>query len=300
MSPRIRESRHPRLGYTLLEILVVLAIVVVLGSLSLVAVLSIRRSVQERHDRNHWLKMRKIGVILPREAPVRVLFIGNSYTMGNSLPQMIHELANAGEVPEIEVDSHLVGGATFEKHWNDGQAVQKIRQGGWDFVVLQEQSMRPILDRPRMHRYARLLVKESQEVGAIPLFFLTWARQHLPQTQPRLNRAYTTIAQAMRAEVAPVGPAWASALKENPNRQLHTDDRSHPSPAGSYLAACVFYAALFHANPEGLPGTVSHQGQVLAQVPQAEARSLQQHAWRAFQDMQREFQPDIALRTRRR
>ena len=42
-----------------------------------------------------------------------------------------------------------------------------------------------------------------------------------------------------------------------PEPELYFSDGSHPSPAGSYLAACTFYATLFHASPVGLPGKVS-------------------------------------------
>jgi hypothetical protein len=33
---------------------------------------------------------------------------------------------------------------------------------------------------------------------------------------------------------------------------LWTDDGSHPSEAGSYLAACVLYAVIVQRSPEGL------------------------------------------------
>ena len=46
--------------------------------------------------------------------------------------------------------------------------------------------------------------------------------------------------------------AWERALKEDPKRVLHSADRSHPSKAGTYLAACVFYAAIFRQSPSGL------------------------------------------------
>jgi hypothetical protein len=49
-----------------------------------------------------------------------------------------------------------------------------------------------------------------------------------------------------------VGYAWQAALKQNPSLNLWQDDGSHPSEAGTYLAACVFYAVVFRASPEGL------------------------------------------------
>jgi hypothetical protein len=44
--------------------------------------------------------------------------------------------------------------------------------------------------------------------------------------------------------LAKVGEAFRTSLKEKPTLALHVDDRSHPTIAGTYLAACVFYGVL--------------------------------------------------------
>ncbi len=38
---------------------------------------------------------------------------------------------------------------------------------------------------------------------------------------------------------------------------MHQVDNSHPTPAGTYLAASVFYAVLFKCDPSGLPAQVT-------------------------------------------
>jgi hypothetical protein len=52
---------------------------------------------------------------------------------------------------------------------------------------------------------------------------------------------------------------------------LHDRDRSHPTPAGSYLAACVFLAALLRASPLGIDAGVPGLGEDMA--------ALQEAAW---------------------
>lgn len=59
------------------------------------------------------------------------------------------------------------------------------------------------------------------------------------------------IARELKALVAPVGLAWQSILKLDWGTELYHQDGSHPSAAGTYLAACVFYATLTGMNPEG-------------------------------------------------
>jgi hypothetical protein len=51
--------------------------------------------------------------------------------------------------------------------------------------------------------------------------------------------------------VAPVGYAWSAAYAQDPNLDLWQADGSHPTELGTYLAACVFYAAIFGRSPEG-------------------------------------------------
>jgi len=53
------------------------------------------------------------------------------------------------------------------------------------------------------------------------------------------------------ALVVPVGLAFELSRRDNPAIDLYWDDHKHPSLAGTYLAACVFYAALYGRSPEG-------------------------------------------------
>jgi hypothetical protein len=214
--------------------------------------------------------------------PLRVLFIGNSYTYFNGgMGTLVQSLAAAvkGGRP-LEYVEVTKGGQTLEGHWNDGKALAQIRKGGWDFVVLQEHSLRPLLDREKMYTYAKKFDAEIRKVGAKTVFFETWARKNRPEMQSGLDLAYTGIAHEVTALVAPAGLAWQTAFKEKPNLSLHIGDFSHPNPAGSYLNACVFYETLFGRSPEGLPRTIrSAAGKVLVDLSESDARLLQHAAF---------------------
>jgi len=118
-----------------------------------------------------------------RIAPLKVLFIGNSYAAANDLPSMVEGLADAAGGRKIHTDRHLVGGCTLERHVKEKKAIDKIQAEKWDVVVLQEQSLRPVLDRQSMHEYARTLDAEIKQQGAKTAFYLPWARQHIPDMQ---------------------------------------------------------------------------------------------------------------------
>ena len=206
--------------------------------------------------------------------PLQVLFIGNSYTYGNDLPAVIAELAKAGGQRRLEHDQETPGGCSFEKHVADGKAAAKIAARNWDWVVLQEQSGRPISAPDKTLEFGKKLAADAGKQGSKVLLYLTWARQNAPETQDKLTRTYRELAKATGAIVVPAGVAWRAALAANPDRGLHGPDMSHPSRKGTYLTACVFYAVLYGKSPEGLPGDV-------AKLSDAEAKALQAIAWKA-------------------
>jgi prepilin-type N-terminal cleavage/methylation domain-containing protein len=286
-----RSARSP--AYTLIELLVVLGILAVLIALGSAAVFMVLKSGPSQVERSHWHNTRKLGRPDTRKTPIRILYIGNSYTAVNDLPAMVTALsASAKNQPPVQYDTQFVGGATLELHWQQGTALQKIREGNWDFVVLQEQSLRPILDRPAMQEYARRFAAEIHNQGAVPLFFLSWARQATPGLQGAYNSAYLGVAAGDQGEVAPAGMAWMAALQDNPQRVLYAADGSHPSAVGSYLAACTFYGAIFCQSPEGLTGQIN-SGQAQVSLSTAEAQSLQRIAWASVKNVKHQLEPAV-------
>ncbi|HUQ50322.1 MAG TPA: hypothetical protein VM056_06380 [Terriglobales bacterium] len=208
---------------------------------------------------------------------LRVLFIGNSFTHINDLPLLTASLAASANPPR-QLYTQLVaeGGATLKRHWEAGAALVAIRQGKWDYVVLQEQgnlgpSVAGSINEPQMfHEYARRFDSEIRKAGARTVLFMTWARQDAPEQQVVLTKAYADIAEELHVTVAPVGLAWEKSLRHNPKLTLHYTDRSHPGPLGSYLSACVLFAVLFSSSPEGLSA---------GDLRTVDAASLQRIAW---------------------
>jgi hypothetical protein len=70
--------------------------------------------------------------------------------------------------------------------------------------------------------------------------------------QAAINQGYLAIAGDQRVAIAPVGYAWATMVTRGAGATLWQQDGSHPTEAGTYLAACVFYATIFRESPKGL------------------------------------------------
>jgi hypothetical protein len=204
-------------------------------------------------------------------APRRILFIGNSFTARNDLPGLIGLLAAARD-KRIEHRLISAGGASLRMHWNKGVAQKAIAEGHYDCVVLQEQSTLPVKNARRMHENIRLFDEAIRAAGAKTVLYLTWARRHAPESQEAITAAYTTIGEELGATVVPAGVAWQRFLQEHDEPVLHAPDDSHPTLAGSYLAACCFLAVLFGEHPVGIDDGV-------AGLTEEERRLLQQTAW---------------------
>ena len=193
-----------------------------------------------------------------------ILFIGNSYTYYNNLPEMLSNIANAfGD--SVNYDQSTPGGTSLYAHSQNQTTLNKINQQSWDYVVLQDQSQRPSLSptyvAASVYPYASQLVTEiqSNNLCSEPLFYMTWGRKYGDQSncstyppvctylgmQERLRDSYLTMGFDNEATVAPVGISFKNSIFQDSTIDLYSPDNSHPSIYGSYLAACTFYSTIF-------------------------------------------------------
>ncbi len=194
----------------------------------------------------------------------KVLFIGNSYTYVNNLPQVLADMAlSMGDT--VIYDSSAPGGYSFQNHLGNATTLAKIKSQAWDIVVLQAQSQEPSFHPSQVmsgtYPYAERLVDSVRKY--IPcaniLFYMTWGRQNGDASncanyppictyagmQARLRESYIMFKDSFITGVAPVGVAWKKIRASNPTINLYDPDESHPSIAGTYLAASVFYSSVF-------------------------------------------------------
>ena len=243
-----------------------------------------------------------------KKTPVRVLFLGNSYTYGNKLPQVVAALAAADKTARpLEVKMVAGGGKNLVWHAGNKASQEAIVAGGWDYVVLQDQSLTPTLMPDRTRQGAVALDAAITKAGGKTMFFMTWQRRPTPELlkkypdmHKRNSKTYMDVGRELKAAVAPVGYAWKMACDANPNCPLYAKDNSHPSRMGTYLTACVFYSMIYNKPPTGLPAkvTISKSGKhrTLLAIAPADAKKLQAIAWQAVQQAQKELTGKLPAR----
>jgi len=202
----------------------------------------------------------------------RALFLGNSYTQVNNLPQLVANVA-ASTGNTLIYDMNAPGGYYLAQHLTNSTSLAKIAAGNWNYVVLQDQSM--ALAYPSTYRNMLLYslrldsTIKAQNLCAQTVFYGTWGRKNgdtylctppecpvdtwitrtYYQMDSTIGSHYHVFADSAKAAMSPVGAVWRYIRQNHPSIELFDPDESHPSLAGSYAAACSFYAVLFRMNP---------------------------------------------------
>ncbi|MBT4774328.1 MAG: T9SS type A sorting domain-containing protein [Crocinitomicaceae bacterium] len=224
-----------------------------------------------------------------------VLFLGNSYTYVNDLPNTLEQLANSFGDSLIH-DQNTPGGHNMQGHSINTTSLGKIAIGDWDFVAIQSQSQEPSFSPAQVatdvYPYAAIICDSIRAADqcAEPLFFMTWGRKNGDASncpfyppictydgmQNRLRESYLEMAVDNDASVSPVGAVWKQVRDSLPALELYSPDESHPSVAGTYVAACTFYAAIWRKSPVG--------SSFISTLSASDAQAIQQLAERVVLD----------------
>jgi len=185
---------------------------------------------------------------------LNILFVGNSYTYFNNLPQLVSIISDSTKTKLVTKKS-TIGGAHLSEHWLGERGLktkEMIKNGKFDIVVLQEYSMGAIDEPENTKKYLKLFGDFIKENNAKPFYYLTWARERVPQSQDTINKVFMEAANENGAIIVPAGKAWARAKVVRPTIELYASDGSHPSELGTFLSACVFVATLTNEIPSQL------------------------------------------------
>jgi len=193
-------------------------------------------------------------------AQEKILFIGNSFTFYWNLPSLVESMAKERDI-KLDIYQSTAGGATLKDHWESKKALSTkffIDNNDFNTIILQDHSTSPLLktdeSKEYFNRFIKLINKKQSEV----ILYGTW----IYPANPLIGKSFIgidpiqyvlkPIADQTNSRVAPVGTAFRLFQKEYPDLSLFTSDNKHPSPVGTYLAACVFFKMLTGESPLGL------------------------------------------------
>lgn len=201
----------------------------------------------------------------------RVLFIGNSFTYVNMVPNIVKGLAQQGNIG-MAYAMHAPGGATVGDlaqgtyaHMENPAVFDLIRQGNWDYVVLQDNQGRFLYNYGIFNPDSRTIEGHKRIMDstlhynpcAAMIWFNGWAfKNGAPpygntgiELIDRIDANYQFMNDSLDQIIAPIGAAWKRSTLANPAVDLWDVDEAHASLNGSYLTAAVLFCTIFKKDP---------------------------------------------------
>ena len=204
--------------------------------------------------------------------PKSVLFLGNSLTYYNfSIPDTLSELIKHSQIKLTpKIGQRAKGGYNLNDHYRYSFPLNNNKE--WELIVVQGHSKEALTGNGRDFFFsrARLLKRKITNADARMVLFMTWAYWDDESMIDEINTSYLKIGNELGVQVVPVGLAFSNVNEKYAQIDLYSDER-HPSSEGTYLAACVFFAALFRKTPEG--------SEFFGSLDPDIAQILQQTAW---------------------
>jgi hypothetical protein len=190
------------------------------------------------------------------EDSTRVLFVGNSITYFNEMPQLFRSIAlNNGK--NVSVSMYAPGGTGFVNHYVDPNVYALFRES-WDVVVLQPGSGEsagaswPV--DTTIYR-GRILLDSIYTYSPCAKVFIYEIPYGVPSeneynvyfsVQDRIRDSITQLSDSMGIPFLPAGQCARAYYEMHQNLLLHGSYNDiHPNLNGSFLVASTFYAGIF-------------------------------------------------------
>jgi hypothetical protein len=186
------------------------------------------------------------------DAEVKLLFMGNSHTGVNNVPDLVAQMVRAARPGHTAAAAEAPEWLFLGDRATDPVSLQLLRSQPWSFVVLQAQEYSSSGQFTYPTDGAEALVRMASEQHAVPILFPEWPRRGINESQ-RIYGLHASIAQKQAACVAPIPQAFDVAIVRTPDINLWADDGNHSSLQGAFLASLVIATTMTLVAPDQLP-----------------------------------------------
>ncbi|MEM9362978.1 MAG: SGNH/GDSL hydrolase family protein [Bacteroidota bacterium] len=179
-----------------------------------------------------------------KQQEVKLLFVGNSLTYYNDLPDLVKQEALKKNI-HLNVDMVAYPNYALIDHWDDGKVQKMIKEENYDFVLIQQGPSSQSYGREVLFDYGRRFKTLCDTNGAQLTFFMVWPSKNHFTTFDSVIKNHEDAAKAINAGICPVGKVWKTHFDTTADYSFYGSDGFHPSLKGSQAAAKVIITCLF-------------------------------------------------------
>lgn len=174
-----------------------------------------------------------------------ILFIGNSLTYTNNLPELVKKRA---KLKGIEIDTKMIAFPNYAiaDHWNDGQVQKLIARKKYDFVIIQQGPSSQNDGRKMLIEYGKEYSSLCKLNDTKLCYFMVWPSLNNYHTFDGVINNHKDAASINDSILLPVGEVWKDYIDSTNSFEYYSSDGFHPSLKGSQIAAKVIVEYLFH------------------------------------------------------
>ncbi|MFD2586778.1 SGNH/GDSL hydrolase family protein [Croceitalea marina] len=169
---------------------------------------------------------------------LKVLFIGNSLTYTNNLPELVKKEALLQDI-RLEMTMIAYPNYALIDHLNDGDIQKLIAENNYDFVVVQQGPSSQAEGKKMLLEDGAKIKKLCQDNGAEMVYFMVWPSKQYYYTYDDVIKNHIHAATSNEALLAPVGAIWKMHFDKTNDYSYYGADGFHPSLIGSKIAAKV-------------------------------------------------------------
>lgn len=216
------------------------------------------------------------------QQPIKILFLGNSFTNAYNMPALVEGLANEANIPN-QITMYAPGGmyvyTTSSITGHDSSTVTEsyIVSTNWDFIVVQDNQggyvwsegyINPMITDANLVLFNKI---KNNNICTRVIYFAGWGFEGgLPSQywnsgglnltsdnthdlNDRIYHQFVHMNDSLFNEiVTPIGLAWNTCLAEQPTIDLYSGDSMHPNLEGAYLGASTIFSSIFKIDPTNI------------------------------------------------
>lgn len=174
----------------------------------------------------------------------RILFVGNSLTYSNNLPEIVKERA-VQKGYKVTADVLAKPNYAILDHWAEGEVQEMVKNGNYDYLVIQQGPSSQAWGRQVLFEYGEKFNALCSSNGVKLVYFMVWPSRSYYDTFPGVITNYRDASNNTNSILCPVGEVWKNYFDRTNDFSYYGVDGFHPSLQGSLVAAQVITDRLY-------------------------------------------------------